>query len=254
MRQALVILMCCVTSSAMSQVGDPAPDFTATDVHGQSHTLYDYLEEGRVVVLDFFYTTCGPCIYYSPQVNLAYEKYGCNLATTVFMGIDYDDTDAEVLAYEEEQETEYPSISGLDGGGNAIVQAYGVNSFPRFYVIDSTKKIVDVIDPPTLQVFDARFDTLGIEEAECIPVGIDDQRASSDIRATWDGVNQKVVVHLPNAEPSAHVFVFDLQGKHIQQRLIKNNEAIDFSAYQSGLYLLRVEHASGIWTGKIVVP
>lgn len=36
-----------------AQIGSPAPDFTVTDTHGETHTLYDYLEDGKTVVLDF---------------------------------------------------------------------------------------------------------------------------------------------------------------------------------------------------------
>ena len=153
--------------SVSAQIGNPAPDFTVTDTEGNTHRLYDYLEAGRTVILDFYYTTCVPCQFYSPQVNLAYEKYGCNNAETFFMAIDYDDTNAEVEAYDEEYNIQYPSVSGLNGGGNAVVNDYDIIGFPTFYVIDSTKKIVEVIDPPTLQVFDFRFGNLGIEPAIC---------------------------------------------------------------------------------------
>ena len=163
-----VLLLAALSFSTQAQVGNPAPNFTVTDTHGNTHTLYDYLDSGKVVVLDFFFTTCIPCQFYSPQVNLAYEKYGCNTANVIFMSIDYHDTDAEVLAYDEEYDIEYPSVSGLNGGGDAVVSLYNVFAFPTFYVIDSSKTIVEQIDPPTLQVFDFRFEQLGILPAECI--------------------------------------------------------------------------------------
>lgn len=150
-----------------SQIGNPAPDFTVTDTHGETHRLYDYLEAGKVVVLDFFYTTCGPCQYYSPQVNLAYEKYGCNTGEVIFIAIDYNDSDAEVLAYDAQYQIQYPSVSGLNGGGNSVVNLYQILAFPTFYVIDSTKSIIEQISPPTLQVFDYRFQQHGIQPADC---------------------------------------------------------------------------------------
>lgn len=155
------------SSNVSAQVGTIAPNFTAVDVHGNTHDLYSYLEEGKTVVLDFFYTTCGPCQYYAPQVNLVYEKYGCNTQDVFFLSIDFDDTDAQVIAYEEEHEIMYPSISGIEGNGNDIVQAYAINSFPRFYVIDSTKTIRVQVDPPTVVRFDYEFDLLGITPSAC---------------------------------------------------------------------------------------
>src|SRR5688572_4123188 len=39
-----------------------APDFTVTDSHGESHQLYaDYLDQGKTVLLEIFFTTCPPC-------------------------------------------------------------------------------------------------------------------------------------------------------------------------------------------------
>lgn len=161
------LLLFALSVPTWAQIGNAAPNFTVTDTHGHTHTLYDYLDSGKVVILDFFYTTCGPCIFYSPQVNLAYEKYGCNTATTFFLSIDYNDTNAEVLAYDNQYQIEYPSISGLNGGGNAVVGQYGITGFPTFYVIDSSRTIVQQIDPPTLQVFDYRFGQMGIQPADC---------------------------------------------------------------------------------------
>ncbi len=41
--------------------GDSAADFTVTDIDGQVHNLYDYLDEGYSVIVDMSATWCGPC-------------------------------------------------------------------------------------------------------------------------------------------------------------------------------------------------
>ncbi|TVR78352.1 MAG: PKD domain-containing protein [Saprospirales bacterium] len=41
-----------------------APDWTLTDINGVEHTLYDYLDEGKVVYIKFSATWCGPCWNY----------------------------------------------------------------------------------------------------------------------------------------------------------------------------------------------
>lgn len=163
----ILLVIAALQNHAPAQIGQIAPDFQVTDTHGRPHRLYDYLEKGKTVVLDFFFTTCIPCQYYTPQVNLAYKKYGCNQKDVVFIAIDYNDTEAAVRAYDETYKIEYPSISGKDGGGNAVVHDYQVIGFPTFYVIDSSKKVVMEIDPPTLQVFDYRFNQLGLVPKAC---------------------------------------------------------------------------------------
>ncbi|MCB9284006.1 MAG: redoxin domain-containing protein [Lewinellaceae bacterium] len=198
---------------SIAQIGNPAPDFTATDVYGHTHHLYEYLEQGKVVVLDFFFTTCGPCQFYSPQVNLAYEKYGCNTANVVFIAIDYGDTDAMVETYDAAYAIKFPSISGVEGGGNAIVSSYGVIGFPTFYVIDGSKTIIEEIDPPTLQVFDFRFGQHGILPADCEPLGVEEATTPQAFRLFPNPIQDGLLtVEWPEGNMGV-MEIFDVAGK-----------------------------------------
>lgn len=241
-----VFLISFLCTNIDAQVGNPAPDFTVTDTDGNTHRLYDYLEAGRIVVLDFYYTTCGPCIFYSPQVNLAYEKYGCNEAETFFLAIDYDDTNAEVEAYDEEYGIQYPSISGLNGGGNAVVNDYDIIGFPTFLVIDSTKKIIDVIDPPTLQVFDFRFGNLGIEPAACGTAVHDFQQLNANFIVYPNPVSsgdELAVEFLQEMSVQIELVIYDALGRKVFSEKIKSGPdevyKFDISDLGPGLYWIR---------------
>ncbi len=244
-----------------AQVGNPAPNFTVTDTHGNTHTLYDYLEDGKVVVLDFFYTTCAPCQFYAPQVNLAYEKYGCNTADVIFMSIDYGDTDSQVLAYDETYEIEFPSISGLEGGGNNVVSLYNILGFPTFYVIDSSKVIVERIDPPTLQVFDFRFNELGIEPADCSTTAVKAMPASASLNLFPNPVvDDKIHIQMTDSVSGLGIFeVYDFTGKLVQTGKIElgSSTAISFnrSDLSSGIFLLKILPAGveKIYWGKFIM-
>ena len=54
------------TQSLYAQLpnGSIAPDFTLVDLNGTSHTLYDYLDAGQTVFLDFSAVWCPPCWSY----------------------------------------------------------------------------------------------------------------------------------------------------------------------------------------------
>ena len=60
--------------------GSIAPDFTITDIEGEEHNLYSYLDSGYSVIIDFSATWCGPCWNYhtSGIFEELYEALGPN--------------------------------------------------------------------------------------------------------------------------------------------------------------------------------
>lgn len=59
-------------------VGDSAPDFIAETVSGNSFTLSEH--SGKVVLLNFWATWCGPCVGEMPAFEKLYEEYGEEVA------------------------------------------------------------------------------------------------------------------------------------------------------------------------------
>ena len=45
-----------------------AVDFDAVDCHGTQVNLFDILDGGQAVLIDFFFTTCGPCQQATPKI------------------------------------------------------------------------------------------------------------------------------------------------------------------------------------------
>ena len=61
---AIVVLLSFNNAQAQLANGSIAPDFTVVDLNGTSHTLYDYLDDGQTVFLDFSAIWCPPCWSY----------------------------------------------------------------------------------------------------------------------------------------------------------------------------------------------
>ena len=55
-----------------------APNLVATDLDGVSHNLYNYLDSGKTVLLDFFIVNCTPCQEAASHMDDFWGTYGPN--------------------------------------------------------------------------------------------------------------------------------------------------------------------------------
>lgn len=75
---ALFVGLFAATAAAQLPPGSPAPNWTMSDINGVSHTLSNYLDQDKVVFLDFSATWCGPCWNYhnTGALENLYDQYG----------------------------------------------------------------------------------------------------------------------------------------------------------------------------------
>lgn len=120
-----------------------APDFTVTDVDGLEHTLYeDYLDQGKSILIEVFFTTCPPCSTYAPHMEQFYQDWGAGDYDVEFfiMTDKSGDHNSNVMTYVQNYNFTFPAISA-DGNSLATVQPYKNGTFgtwfgtPTFIVI-----------------------------------------------------------------------------------------------------------------------
>ena len=109
--------------------GDAAPDFTLTDFNGKSLHLADY--RGKLVLLNFWASWCGPCLEEMPRLSAWQRSYGA--AGLRVIGISMDDEAAPAKRLLAERPVDYPT--GL--GDEKLGERYGgILGLPQSFLID----------------------------------------------------------------------------------------------------------------------
>ena len=117
-----------------------AVDFTVTDCHGQTYNLFEILDRGQAVFIDFFFYSCGQCQVISPYITGSYTQMGCNLHDVFYIEISYIDSDAVCQQWANEYGVEFPTV-GKDGGGNEVFNLSGLNACPTLVLIMPDRSI-----------------------------------------------------------------------------------------------------------------
>ena len=110
---SLMMVLSAFFSYAQLPPGSNAPDFTITDINGQSHSLQDYLDDGYSVVIDMSATWCSPCWGYHESGAL--EELWTNHGPAGQPGVSANTTDDVVVIFIESDGT--TTSDDLNGNG-----------------------------------------------------------------------------------------------------------------------------------------
>ena len=111
-----------------AKIGEKAPLFSLQSTDGKSFKLEDY--KGKVVLLDFWATWCGPCRYSTPAVVRLNEKMKGKKFQV--LSISVDENHADVPPFLKNENVTYPTLYA----DPEVAYRYRVNSIPQFVIID----------------------------------------------------------------------------------------------------------------------
>lgn len=136
----LSLISACSTTEDVKMLTGPAPNFTLEDISGKPLSLSDV--KGKVVVVDFWATWCGPCRMSIPELVDLQAKYKAK--GLVIVGISVDDekvSKGELVAFKEKMQINYPILRAND---KVYVDYFGRTrgfSIPTLFVIDREGKV-----------------------------------------------------------------------------------------------------------------
>ena len=159
MKKHLYIIVLSIFFSIVAEAqlpnGSTAPDWTLTDINGVEHTLYEYLDDGYTVIIDFSATWCSPCWDYhtSGELEELYIEHGPTGMPNVS---DSTTDDVMVFFIEGDEDTTFDELNGIGAGtmgdwvtgtpypiidDHTITELYELIFWPTLYTICPDRSI-----------------------------------------------------------------------------------------------------------------
>jgi thiol-disulfide isomerase/thioredoxin len=111
------------------KAASPAPFWELPLVIGSGKLSLEQLE-GKVVLLEFWFKNCGPCIAAVPELNGLKNKY--NGLPFELIGINAEDIQKDALWFVEKRKVSYTTVYE----GNEIAKIYGISGYPTTVLLD----------------------------------------------------------------------------------------------------------------------
>ncbi len=273
MKKVVVLLACAMfqVNFANCQLvdGTTAPDFTFTDINGNTQNLYSYLNAGKYVALDISATWCHPCWLYHLTGTLdslynLHDNPGDRTWKVLFLEGDGNTTLADLQGTGTSTQGDwvtgslFPIMNPTGITLNDFISNYNNTAFPTLYMICPNKKIYQ----DTINKYPRG--TVGIWQyvasSLCGPVGIDDLKDANPLTIFPNPAKDYTVLYFSlNNSTQLMLTVTNVLGQIVETKNFGILQAgdhslkFDLSGLNTGMYTFTVSGNSRHIRKKVVV-
>ena len=120
-------------------IGRPVPRVAGNDVEGKRFEMAEYF--GKVVLVDFWATTCGPCLAEFPNLRQIYKENHAKGFEIV--GISFDDGPETVQSYVARAKLPWRTV--MDESSEGVVsKGFSVQTIPALFLVDRQGTVAQV--------------------------------------------------------------------------------------------------------------
>ncbi len=245
------------------------PNFSVIDAHGNEHKLYeDYLDQGKTVLIDVFFTTCPLCNNIAPLLEELYQEWGAGDHDVEFLALSnksWDDND-RVLNFDAKHGLTYPS-AGAEGGSVEAVQTINGAGFgtifgtPFFIVVAPDRSVQwDVRganDQATIVALGEAFEETGAQKPTVS--SLLQPLNKTHIRIAPNPASSFFTINLHSNKPSHHkIIAYNMIGKKIKVLYDDVAQSVhlrqELLQWKPGFYFIRfMENGRVTKTSKLIV-
>lgn len=131
---ALTLACCAAFDSGAVTPAAAAPDFTLRTLGGPNLRLQE--QRGRVVLVNFWATWCGPCRQEMPHMNRLYEKY--RASGFVLLGVNVDEDPRNAASVAAKLGVTFPVLFDTD---KKVSRLYQLSTMPSTLLIDRDGRV-----------------------------------------------------------------------------------------------------------------
>ncbi len=140
---------------ATYRLGDIMRNFTAITTDGQTFNLAETLKTKKAVLINFWFSTCSPCVTEFPYMNSAYERYKEDIEI-IALNHHADDTEDVIKLFKGQYGLDIPMAKDYTN----LRTAFNITGYPTSILVDryGTIVLIEVGGLPSEEPFDLMFE------------------------------------------------------------------------------------------------